>query len=504
MSVPAEKPSIPELPRVARGAGLNFIGAVSRSLLGFAAVFVLARIMSATELGLFFLSLNILMFTAIIGIAGLDAGLRRFVSIAHGHDSAAEAWTYLRTALAMAAPLNLALVALLLAGAGVLGDAIFEKSDLTPLIRAFSPYLAFYAAAELLLAVTQGYKHMKYWVLCLDIFNNALRIILALFFAALGWTLYGAVSAYVLAILAASILAFYYFQKVMPRRPAGAGDYRFREMASFSLPVSLARLLNSGTGIVEIVILGYFAAAADVGVYTVALKIAAIGSIILASLNTVFAPLISQLYAQERLKELHELYKAVTRWVFSLSLPVFLVVAWYASPIAQLFGAEYAAGSTAIVILCAGQVVNAVTGPSGNLLLMSGHSLTNLWINLLGLALTIALSVILIPRYGVVGCAAAVASAMAIVNLVRLIFAGVFMRMHPYDRDYWKPLVAGGIALAILAQWGRAPDTGGGLLQLMISVGLGLLIYVAVLFGLGLNRGDRYVLNKVRQRFLRK
>ena len=426
-----------------RGAGINFLGAVSRSLLGFVVVFVLARILSAPEMGLFFLGFNILTFATIIGIAGLDAGLRRFISIAHGHKDAALAWSYFGTAVIIAVPMNLVLAAILFTGAEYLGRVILDKPELSSIIRALTPYLVFSVAAELLLAVTQGYKHMKYRVLCLDVLNNALRIVLALIFAALGFTLYGAVAAYIFSILIASVLAFRYFAMVMPPRPPEKPGYRFRSMASFSLPVSLARLLNSGTGVVETMILGYFVVAEQIGIYTVAVKIAAIGAIVLASLNTVFSPLISQLYAQERMDELRELYKAVTRWAFSLSLPVFMLMAWYSTPIAALFGHEYTAGSSAIVILCGGQLINAITGPSGNLLLMSGHSFTNLWTNLTGLVLTVVLCVVLIPSYGVVGCAVAVTSAVATMNIVRLVLAGIFIRMHPYERDYWKPLAAG-------------------------------------------------------------
>lgn len=499
-----DKPPIPEFPRVARGAGYNFFGALSRSLLGFVAVFVLARILSASEMGLFFLGLNILTFAAIIGIAGLDAGLRRFISIAHGHKDAAAAWSYFRTAVAIAVPINLFLAVILVAGAGYLGRMIFDKPELSSIIRTLTPYLIFHVAAEILLSVTQGYKHMKYWVLCLDVMNNAMRIVLVLLFAALGLTLYGAVAAYVISILVASVLAFRYFLKVMPARPSANPEYRFRTVASFSLPVSLARLLNSGTGVIETIILGYFVIAEQVGIYTVALKIAAIGSIVLASLNTVFAPLISQLYAQQRMDELRDLYKSVTRWAFTLSLPVFMLMAWYSAPIAALFGQEYTAGAGAIVILCAGQLINAITGPSGNLLLMSGHSMTNLWINLAGVALTVVLSVILIPEHGVVGCAAAVASAVATMNIVRVVLAGAFIRMHPYDRAYWKPFAAAALSLMFLGIWG--PDRGmvAGPLALLLAAGVGVIVYGAVLFGLGLSQADRYVLNKVRQRFARR
>ena len=343
---------------------------------------------------------------------------------------------------------------------------------------------------------------MKYRVLCLDILNIAMRIVLVLLFAALSLTLYGAVAAYIISLFIASAFAFHYFSKVMPARPPGNLGYRFRSMASFSLPTSLARVLSSGSGIVETIILGYFVVAEQVGIYTVAMKIAAIGAIVLMSLNMVFSPLISQLYAQERKGELRELYKVVTRWAFSLSLPVYMLIAWYSTPIATLFGQEYSAGAGVIVILCGGQLINALTGPSGILLLMSGHSITTLWINFAGLVLTVVLSVILIPEYGIVGCAVAVASAVATMNIVRVVLAGVFIRMQPYDMGYWKPLVAAVLSLVLLGVWGPGRESSVEVLALLMAMGIGLIVYGAALLILGLNQADRYVLAKIGQRFV--
>ena len=490
----------PNLHKVASGASFNFIGAISRSLLGFLFVFVLARTLEAQEVGIFFLGLNIIMLVAILAISGLDVGLRRFISIAHGSNDTRLAWSYFQAAAYIALPINLLLSLLLFIFSDRIANDLLEKPELAGVIPWLIPYLVIYATAEILLSVTQGYKHMKYWVICLDLVFNTLRIILVLALSFLGLQLYGAVYAQSLSILIATMLALYYFRNVMPPRPTGRLESKIKEMAAFSLPVSLARLSNTGNGRLETIILGYFVVASDIAIYTVALKIAVIGSIILASLNTVFAPIISQLHAQHNHADLKVIFTSVTRWAFTLSFPVYFLISWYAIPFTALFGEEYKSGELVIIALCLGQMINALTGPSGNLLLMSGHTYTNLWINVAGVLLTILLNILLIPELGILGCAIAVGIAVTLTNITRVVFALKFMNMHPFGVYLWKPLLAGAACLSVLAAAGPDREADLGFFGLGLALIVGVAIYAGILVMLGFNTEDKELLSSIRKR----
>ena len=492
---------VPELRHIARGTSFNFLGAISRNLLGFAFVFILARIMNSGEVGLFFLGVNVITLASIMAIGGMDVGLRRFVSIAHAIDDPRSAWDYFITAASIALVLCVVLGSSLYASSGWMAESLFSKPDLLFVLRSLIPYLLLYTFAELLLSVTQGYKHMQYWVLCLDIINGVLRIVFALVLSMIGLSLYGVIFGYLLAIFFSVVLAYYYFRKVMPPFGAGSIHFRFSSLMTFSFPVALARLVNSGNGMLETLLLGYFVAESDIGIYTVALKISVIGAIILASFNTMFAPIISSMHEKEQLQELSTLYSCVTRWAFSISLPIFLLVAWYASSIAMLFGSEYVSGADTVVVLCLGQIVNALTGPSGNLLLMSGFRLINLWTNMAGLALSVALNIILIPEYGVLGCAWAVAITVSVINITRVYLSWRVLHMHPYDSNYWKPVVAAVVTVILLHFLGPAREAIIGIFGLVSTGVLAILAYSAMLAAFGLNEEDRYVFMRVRSKF---
>jgi O-antigen/teichoic acid export membrane protein len=83
-----------------------------------------------------------------------------------------------------------------------------------------------------------------------------------------------------------------------------------------------------------------------------------------------------------------------------------------------LFGKEFAAASTALSILCLGQIVNVLMGSVGLVLNMTGNEKSTLRGVSITLVLNIILLAILIPPYKEVGAAIAVCASMICWNLI--------------------------------------------------------------------------------------
>lgn len=495
--------NVPELNNVAKGTSLNFIGAISRSLLGTLLVFVLAKIMTVDEMGLFFLGINVVTFLAVVFVGGVGAGIRRYVSIAHGENDGDMAWDYFNTSLAIVLPLMATTCLALFIFANEISVSVFSRPELATVIKLLIPFLVLFSIAQLLLSVTQAYKKMQYWVICIDIVNNILRILIVLLLALFGLTLYAGIWAYIVSIFITLIMAYYYFRKTIPAYPVRKINYKMRELIGFSFPVTLSAISNSGNGLLAVLIVGYFLTASDVGLYAVAIKIVAVGTIVLTSFNTMFSPLISQMHSQNKHKELKSLFTCITRWIFALSLPLYLLLAWYSVSIGALFGDEYISAQYCIIVLCLGQIVNALTGPSGNMLLMSGYAFINLWTNLLGLVLIIVLNIVLVPEYGIVGSALAGGISLSVVNLIRVFLTWKKLGLHPYDLGYYKPVISALMLVLILIYIG--PERGEilGILPLLFYAVLGMIGYSITMLVLGLNKEDQYIFSSIAKRVKR-
>jgi O-antigen/teichoic acid export membrane protein len=169
-----------------------------------------------------------------------------------------------------------------------------------------------------------------------------------------------------------------------------------------------------------------------------------------------------------------------------------------------LFGPEFADGATALGVLALASVMNAVTGTSGAVLDMTGHTRVKLVNSTLSVGLGILLNLLLIPPLGVMGAAVSVVGSVSLVNLLRVGEVRWLVGVSPYDRTWLKPILAGAGA-AVVGGLVSSPITDVGLAARSVAgiAALGL-TYAGLLVVLGLNADDRLVLSRVGRRIGRR
>jgi O-antigen/teichoic acid export membrane protein len=206
-----------------------------------------------------------------------------------------------------------------------------------------------------------------------------------------------------------------------------------------------------------------------------------------------FTPFVADLHARGERQKLDRLFKQITRWTMGATLPLFVVLAVTPSSALRLFGSEFGAGQTALLILLLGQLVNVATGTVGFVLIMVGRTGWDLVVYAASVAFDVAVAVLLIAglSLGMEGAAIAGALTMALSKLARLWLVWRFVRIQPFDRDYARLVIptgaafAAGIAAHLLLRSGTWP---------VDLVGTGvvvLIVYVPVLLLAGLPRVER-------------
>jgi O-antigen/teichoic acid export membrane protein len=277
--------------------------------------------------------------------------------------------------------------------------------------------------------------------------------------------------------------------RTMPKgdRHASNAEGLFR----FSLPMSLNRLLLYGNNQTEVVILGIFGTLADVGIFGIARRLSVLIGSLLTSVTVLFNPVVADLHHANQTAELDHLYKTSTRWLLTLGLPICLVELLLPTQLLSVMGKGFSSGSTALIILAVGQLVNVGTGVTSNLQAMAGHAKTTLLNSLLFLAMSIALDLALIPSFGVVGAAIAAATSTIVVNLLRLWQIYTRLGLLPYDRTFIRPIAAAvpaSVVSLLLPLSALSPK-----LELAIRVVVLGVVYLASLFLLGFETIDREI-----------
>ena len=130
------------------------------------------------------------------------------------------------------------------------------------------------------------------------------------------------------------------------------------------------------------------------------------------------------------------MFQTLTKWIFGFTFPLAATMVVFAKPLMRIFGPEFEAGWSVLVVGTVGQLVNCAVGSAGSLLLMSGNEKHLLKIQAVTAVVTIALDLTLIHPFGILGAAVAAATTNVLVNLWYL--KGAYDQLHllPYNSSY--------------------------------------------------------------------
>jgi O-antigen/teichoic acid export membrane protein len=203
-----------------------------------------------------------------------------------------------------------------------------------------------------------------------------------------------------------------------------------------------------------------------------------------------FAPRIAAEDARGDRKTLEIMLKRVTFWNTATSIPLFATLAVIPGPLLSVFGERYTEGAAALAILAIGQLLNTAAGPLGQVINMSGRPYITMLNNAGVAGLNLLSCWLLIPRYGLVGAALSTASALTLVNLIKLVQVRHIFGMSPWRADTLNVLAAACMAaavalpLAVLVPWPHP------VVQGLVSSTVLVVAYGAFVWALGLDDED--------------
>ena len=132
----------------------------------------------------------------------------------------------------------------------------------------------------------------------------------------------------------------------------------------------------------------------EVGAYSLMLTITGVSIFILINLNKVFAPIISKLYAENKLEELKQTYQKATFLINAVTLPFVLLILFFLPLILSYFGKEMNAYLFLTVFMFLSIGASLPVGSSGIVMNMAGMEKQNVWVQLLKASLSVTLVLI--------------------------------------------------------------------------------------------------------------
>ncbi|MPW38617.1 oligosaccharide flippase family protein [Thermococcus sp. 101 C5] len=165
----------------------------------------------------------------------------------------------------------------------------------------------------------------------------------------IGLSFSGVIYAYFMSIVITCVaFAVYFIKKISFSVKESDLDSMWKELLSFSIPLFIVAILGMIMGYTYTLMLGYFKTPDVVGLYNGVLPLAQLITVILGSSGFIYTPIVPGLYSKGLIEEMGRTYQILTKWIFSVTFPVFLVIFLFPETVLNFLWIKLRSGSPGI------------------------------------------------------------------------------------------------------------------------------------------------------------
>lgn len=505
-------PTLPDQRQVitstASSAAVAGLGDLISSVLKYVTNVAMTNIVSQSIFGIYITVYAAATIFGSIIVFGLDLTMVRFLSTYRANGERSLALGLLRFVVWMTLITGLLCGTLFYLSATALAHLVYHQDSYILPLREITLLVPLIALQPVLASGLMALKAIKWKVYTDRLIQPGVSLVLMGIFYLLGLRLEALILATVCGFLASVIVGQFFLSKASKSLVCDtAPKFKLRTWLSFALPLSFNSFIQNILNYTDVLFLSAFASAAQVGLYAAADRVSFVVLMPLIALNTIFSPLIAEYYGHEEHEQLANLSKVVTKWAFSLSLPMFLCFCVFHEAILSIFSKEYTSAGIVLIILALANFIAAGVGSTGDLLVMTGHTRVILANTVVSITVNLGLSFLLVPRFNVIGAAVASALALAIPNIAGFFEVYWILKILTFRLDMLKSVVAGGAASIVGILLLHVIHVSYGFQAIFGILGLVIpfiLVYVLVLALLRFSKEDMMVFDTVRVRFVKK
>jgi O-antigen/teichoic acid export membrane protein len=413
--------------RLSFGGASSFGGKAVAVVATLASNALLARLLSPHELGIYFIAFSIVLFGSQFGALGLERVAVRFVAESVGLEEFGRARHIISLVFKLGVLSSLCAALIYLGLGQVLGRAVFSSPELAAVTGLIAGWLALMALSRLFIETFRGFQ--EFFVASL--LDGAISGVLLCTCLGLLWSLPKQASSLstVVVLTIACVLASIIFAswrlygktRRLPEQPVQS-QFSVRGVLRVALPLWITNLIVFTTleqAYPHLWILGAYRQPAEVALYGAAMKLMLIVSMPSIIVNSVVAPLIAEMYAQERKEKLESVLRSTTTLVTIPAFLVALVFVLFGRPILGLiFGSEYRAGALILALLSVGQLGIVWAGPCVTTLMMTGHQTRMMLVASASALVAIVGSILVAGQYGATGVAMVASMGMVLQSVL--------------------------------------------------------------------------------------
>jgi O-antigen/teichoic acid export membrane protein len=475
-----------------RGVLVNVVGLLAK-LAGPALVLVVTHLFGPAITGVFLLAQLIADIARNAAVSGYYDAVTIFGSRALGSAAAARGddsgvYRVLASVLRFTLFASVGVAVAAFVGAEPLSHLFPQQHDLAVAIRYGALSLPLLALGQAATAATKIRVRMEYDV-ALWSFGKPFGLLgAAVLTYLLGGQLRELMLGYFLVHVALAIAAAFAFARLFDWKRTLRACLRGESepgLHRFALPQNINTTFGRYQSRIDVLALGMLGYTSElIAFYVTGALLAACLQEVRMVFSTALAPVIARYHRIHDRNALEHMLARVSRWTTTLVVPATALVLIWRSHLLLLVDKSYTHPSGFLALLLLSTLIQSSIGLAGNYLVFMGHSGWNLFNSLAAAALNTALSLVLIPHFGLAGAALANCVAALVLAGAQLLEVRYLEGIRMLLGEVYKPYVGAAvlIGLAVVA-WDPA-KLGGPLTLACASVAM-LVAYAATLLLLG-------------------
>lgn len=383
----------------------------------------LARLLSPTDMGLYFLVFSLVNFFMMFSLLGMQRSIVRIISESLALERPEKSVLAVRYMIQIGAFTSISLAIVLFAGAGkFISEMIFNTKLIGNLVYLPAAWLIIFTLQTLIAEAFRGFHDIRYATIFNGLISSAICTFVFGFLLFIGKkvdleiVLIITIGSYFINFIFASTLLYRLTSKIEKTKRELITRY---DMLKNSWVLYFQNLILFIMTSGHLWLLAYLSTKQNVAIYGAVFRLMVIITTSLAMIRLTILPTIGHLYAKKYYSEVEKVLK-VSALVAGIPaiLGLSLVILMGKPILFILYGSHYAEGYSALIILSVANLINVFTGMPGPLMVMASKEKQMLLFTIISSVVGLSLSSFLIGILDYTGVSIGAGTGIILYNIL--------------------------------------------------------------------------------------
>ena len=396
---------------ILKGSLIIFIFKVLGASSLFLTYIMIPRYYGVDTFGIFNLIFAIVMVGTVISRLGLDIYIIRIIPTLVNDKK--QVSLFIKSVLKILFISSFLVTIIILLMSNILDSYLFKSIDATLYLNILAFMILPYTLFNVLVEVFRGLDDIRIYSFFRNLSQNgsiALLLAISIFFSLNIDPVYILFTT-IMIITTAVIIILYSFLKKHNINVLIKGKYNNKILKN-SYPMFLTASIIFVMAYVDNFMISYYIDEYQVGIYSACISLSMMISFIPMAIGGYISPKISLAYANKDKNKVKNIFKDSFKLIVITTIPIFLIIIYFANFFLGLFGSEFTVATTTLFIVSIGFLSESLCGPVGFILNMTDNQHIFMKILFISLLINIICNAILIPSYGINGAAIALMLSM--------------------------------------------------------------------------------------------